>query len=90
MAALCQLAITICYANYSILLFQKQDFSPRFSAIYLTLLYCGTYSGGIISPLVGFVCVTEKALPANSCLIFARIAPGNAVTEEIVRRSCER
>jgi hypothetical protein len=34
MAELFYLSITICYANYSILLFQKQDFSPRCSAIY--------------------------------------------------------
>ncbi len=90
MAELFYLDITICYANYSILLFQKQDFSSRFSVIYLTLLYSGTYYSVRIYPIVGFVCVTEQALPANSCLIFARIAPGNAVPEEIVRQSCER
>ena len=82
MAELFYLSITICYTNYSILLFQKQDFSPRCSAISLTLLSSGTYSSVLIYPIVVFVGVTEKALPANSCLIFARIAPGNAVTEE--------
>jgi hypothetical protein len=59
------LSITICYSNYSILLFQKQDFSAGFSVIYLTLLSCGTDDSVLISPMVGFVCVTEKALLAN-------------------------
>jgi hypothetical protein len=72
MTELFYLSITICYANYSILLFQKQGFSPRFSAIHLTFLSCGTYYSVIISPIVVFVCVRESVVyPFTGWLMLA-------------------
>lgn len=82
MSELFDLSITICYSNYSILLFHMQDSTSRSSVIYLTLLSYRIYDSVLISRMLGFVGVTEKALLTNSCLIFAYIAPGNVVTKE--------